>query len=130
MTALPGQRLSFLPEQVDPFRIELAPLYDVSSADGQGEGYTRDLPLPIEGISDPEEVSSRTWLEWANATDQEPKEVLDHVLAVARDLPDALSDTASHNHEFDDFVDEQAAKRRLREVIDGTHRRCQATACP
>ena len=72
-------------------RMELAPLYDVGSMEGQARGYARAMPMPIGGVREIEEIDEDAWVNLARECGRESDEVLSGVRRVADDIDDALA---------------------------------------
>ena len=73
----------------EPYRAEVAPLYDVASMDGQTDNRWRSLGLPIGGEEALDRVAEPAWVRIAEQCRTDPGEVLAAWRETARRLPDA-----------------------------------------
>ena len=106
-------------------RIELAPMYDVSSMDGQTEGYGTKMPMPVGGVRKIEGIGEAQWVALARECGREPDEVLVQVRGVASEIEDAFADAVREAMEEDEWRSRDEALARLASVREGIKRRAQ-----
>lgn len=109
----------------EPESAELAPLYDVSSMDGQRDERWRSLALPVGGEEEIDRVDERCWTKMADEAGADPGLLLTAVTETARLLPDALASEVRRSRDLDRTTDEQATARRLDAVLAGTAERAR-----
>ena len=110
-------------------RIELAPMYDVSSMDGQTEGYGTRMPMAVGGVREIEAIGEAQWVALARECGREPDEILIQVRGVATEIEDAFEDAVREATEEDEWKNHDEAERRLVTVREGLKRRAaSATA--
>ena len=103
--------------------IELAPLYDVSSMEGQADGYTRALPIPVGGARAIDEIGEAEWVTLATECDQTPDGVLAAVRGIAQNIDDALAQAIESATHEDEWRNRGEAQRRLKQVQEGVAER-------
>ena len=111
-----------------PFSVELAPLYDFSTATGQHGDYGARLPLPIEGEADPDRIRPQHWRTWAEANALDPNRTASDLLELCHQLPDALADEMARRRNHDEVTEPEPARRRLAAVLEETTTRCRNLA--
>ncbi len=104
---------------------ELAPLYDVSSMDGQRDQRWRSLALPVGGEEEIDRVDKRCWERLANEAGTDPGMVFTAVAETARLLPDALASEVRNSRDLDRTTDESITARRLDAMLVGFARRAK-----
>ena len=111
----------------EPYRAELAPLYDVASVDGQGQRQWRSLGLPIGGQSEIDLVREHTWVRIAEQCRTEPDEVLGAWRQSARQLPDAINGAVTQSLAEDEWrrEDHERTLARIEALKQGTAARAQ-----
>ena len=121
------RNLGFLHTALDePFGIEVAPMYDVSSGVGIENKVDFLLAIGIGRQRRPNEVGPVQWLEHARTCGQDPAAVVAIVSSVLKDLPDALADARRQAREEDENVAEAAVERRANAINSYAERRARA----
>lgn len=118
------RNLGFLHAEPDePFGIELAPMYDVSSGLGIENRVDFLLSIGIGRQRRPSELGPVQWLEHARTCGQDPTAIVAIVTGVLKDLPDALADARRKAREEDENVEQAAVERRANAVNSYAERR-------
>ncbi len=130
-TDLHRRNLGFLHAPPDePFGVEVAPVYDVSSGIGVQETVQFRMAIGIARQTAFHGIGTVQWLEHAKAARQNPATVLAFVSHTLEDLPDALVDARRIAREEDEnrnqpAVDSQA--ERLLAYVEKRRREWNAT---
>ena len=103
--------------------IALAPLYDVSSMEGQAQGYARALPIPVGGMRAIDEIDETHWVALAKECDQAPDGMLSAVRGVAQHIDDAMAQAIDTAKGEDEWRNRDEALKRLNLVHEGVRRR-------
>ena len=109
----------------EPDSAELAPLYDVSSMDGQRDERWRSLALPVGGEEEIDRVDKRCWARMAAEAGVDPGLVFMAVTDTAERLPDALATEVRKSRELDRTTDSRATTRRLDAMLKGCAQRAK-----
>ena len=108
----------------EPFRVEIAPMYDVSSNDGR-VGYTDDLAVAIGARRRVERLDGHAWAEFARLSGEEPERVHAHVQDVVERLPDAVAGAIREARHEDENRLQGAVDDRAAQMLANTRTRCQ-----
>ena len=106
-------------------RIELAPMYDVSSMDGQAQGYSTKMPMRIGDIREIEAIGEDEWVKLARECKREPEEVLIQVRWVAKTIEEAFAEAIREAMAEDEWKSSSDAMNRLAKVQEGIQRRSE-----
>lgn len=110
--------------------MELAPVYDASSASGRGGEYTRKLALPVGNAEHPDELHAED-VEWlVQGTSMSGEEARAAARTIGEALPDAIAGAVAEAKEEDRIGDRHAAagEARKRALQEDTRARCGRTA--
>ena len=110
----------------EPFGIDVAPMYDVSSGVGIENQVDFLLAIGIGRQRRPSEVGPVQWLEHARTCGQDPTAVVAIVSSVLENLPDALADARREAREEDENVAQAAVNRRANAINSYAERRARA----
>ena len=103
--------------------LELAPLYDAGSMEGQAKGYSRAMPMPVGGVREIEAIDEDAWVNLARECGREPDEVLAGVRRMAQEIDDALANAMEAARREDEWGRREEAAKRLGLVQENTRRR-------
>ena len=106
--------------------VELAPVYDASSASGRGGEYTRNLALPVGNAEHPDELHAED-VEWlVRGTSMSGEEARAAARTIVEALPDALADAVAEAKDEDRIGERHAAagEARKRALQEDTRARC------
>ena len=109
----------------EPWCVELAPLYDVSTIHGCSPAVLEYAPIPIHDEHLFTEVGARSWTALALASGEDPSFALSRLASAAKGLPDALSRARNASAEEDQPKDPRAAARRLDALTRAVETRCE-----
>ena len=106
--------------------VELAPVYDASSASGRGEEYTRKLALPVGNADHPDALQAED-VEWlVQGTAMSAEEARAVARRTVEALPDALADAVAEAKQEDGISERHGAagEARKRALQEETRARC------
>ena len=109
----------------EPWCVELAPLYDVSTIHGCSDAVWEHAPMPIHDEHRFTKVGAQAWTALAIESGEDPSFALSRLADAAKRLPDALSRARSISAEKDLAKDPRAAGRRLDELTRAVETRCE-----
>jgi len=109
----------------EPWCVELAPLYDVSTIHGCSPGGLEYAPIPIHDEHLFTEVGARSWTALAVASGEDPSFALSRLSEAARGLPDALARARGASAGEDVVKDPKAAQGRLDALARAVETRCE-----
>ena len=110
------RNLGFLHAPGDaPAGIELAPLYDVSSA--VGTQYSKELALPIDGRLYLPRIGPVEWIRHSEQCGTSPEVTLAAVEELLRTLPDAVATAKTDSRTRNELLEPDATAKRTEEVI-------------
>ena len=117
-TDLHRRNLGFLYAPPDePFRVEIAPMYDVSSGIGVEETVQFRMAIGIARQAAFHGIGPTQWLEHARTAGQDPATVLAIVSHTLEDLPDALADARRIARSEDENRNQSAVDSRSERLL-------------
>ena len=117
-TDLHRRNLGFLHAPPDePFGVEVAPMYDVSSGIGVEETVQFRMAIGIARQAAFHGIGPTQWLEHARTAGQDPAAVLAIVSRTLEDLPDALADARRIAREEDENSNQRAVDSRAERLL-------------
>ena len=123
-TDLHRRNLGFLHAPPDePFGVEIAPMYDVSSGIGVEETVQFRMALGIARQAAFHGIGPTQWLEHARTAGQDPAMVLAIVSHTLEDLPDALADARRIAREEDENHNQRAVDSRAERLLTYVEKR-------
>ena len=112
----------------EPFAIEIAPMYDVSSGVGIESTVDFQLAIGIARQRTPSAIGPVQWLEHARTTGQDPIGVMAIVSDVLEELPDAVADARRQARDEDENIAQAAVDRRADAINTYVAKRAHAWA--
>lgn len=105
-------------------RVQLAPMYDVSCADGRPATYTQDFALPIGGATAPARFDAPALAQLADDCEIARELVASCATNVAAKLPDAVAEAKRESLDMDEKRVPTEANARLEAMSRGVESRC------
>ena len=126
-TDLHRRNLGFLHAPPDePFGVDIAPMYDVSSGIGVEETVQFRMAIEIARQAAFDGVGPVQWLEHARTAEQDPAAVLAIVGHTLEDLPDALADARRSARHEDENRNQRAVDSRAERLLAYVEKRRRA----
>ena len=126
-TDLHRRNLGFLHAPPDePFGVDIAPMYDVSSGIGVEQTVQFRMAIGIARQAAFDGIGPVQWLEHAGTTRQNPATVLAIVSHTLEDLPDALADARRIARQEDENRDQRAVDLRAERLLAYIEKRRRA----
>lgn len=111
----------------EPYSAEIAPMYDVSSMDGQGGDDWRTLGMHIGETFDLDGIKERHWIRLATECETDVEQALWLVKDSARRVPDALEKAIEEARAEDRWANKAEAEARISVLRTETRQRARRT---
>ena len=111
------------PDSVDGQLFHLAPLYDVSCADGRPGSYSRMLALPVGQATTPESFDAGMLLQLADACGMDRDLAVNVAMDVVEQLPGAVAQAKRTSIDHDEARVPEDARARLEAMAQGVESR-------